>query len=316
MPPFARVTLEYETKLVRLAVLMDSGESRSDDAFSLRDQLASLDLLLPEDELEFMNALSSDLYMIEDDEILELLSPKYEATYARELMNAFNSGNWLFVLDLLRQDADNLTNEYRAYFRGRAYAQLGLLASSLEFYKYAWKLKPADVVYRYQYLDTLSYLSVEAAAVVARDYLDVPLAWPAVTILSATVLFKTTRDGDPAHNAEVYQLLADTLPVVLSDAAVVSSVPKSLISLGYIDLGFSLEILGDYASSARALEYALSVDPDTSPDLQYEVERIQSKARNRPAEPRILVPDTALHVRVFRDLAQDRDAEIERLIAA
>lgn len=317
MTSYSAAAKQYEEQLVQLACLMATGKSRSKEAFRLRSILALLERALSDGELLIMNDLSSDLYMIEDDEILEPSSNQENSQYAVNVIKSVESSNWLRVLELLRIDVPHMSNEYRAYFRGRAYDWLGFFSSSREFYKYAIKLNPDDTVYRYLLLDSLSRGNAEATHSEASRYLQKPDAFPALTILSATILFKTTKNGDPKYNLDVYNTVADLLPSLLGDCEVVSSLPRTVIAMGYVSLGFALNSLGDHHASVKALEIAQKLDVDLASSLDQEIELIRNEAQpNLLSSQHVTIPETALAVVTFTNPADRRDNEIRKQLLA
>ena len=139
--------LKFERKLAKLARLMADGYGESEEAFNLRDEMEQMEYNInDEEDTKFIRELSSDLYMIEDYEILDPapddISPfEYEANCLTH--------NWTRCLEILRYDMPELRNETRAYHRGLIYARLKCYSSAIEFYKYAIKLNKWNITYRF-----------------------------------------------------------------------------------------------------------------------------------------------------------------------
>ena len=140
--------LQYERSLSKLAVLMADECSESANADDLRDELADIEYKMTEEETEFVAGLSSDLYMIEDDEILDPPADHTDFDFAWH----YGWKDWLKCLELLRRESPNCSNECRAFYRGEIYSKLECYSSALEFYRWAIKLNNMKLNYYYKFI--------------------------------------------------------------------------------------------------------------------------------------------------------------------
>lgn len=129
----------YEIALVELAQLMANGQSESTRAFDLRAELASLEYELNTVEIEFVNNLSSDLYMIEDNEILDPVDP--EMKWCHEYTTAVCNQAWIRALELLRYEVPGVVPVVRAQQRAYAYKALGFEVAAKAFEDFSFTVE-------------------------------------------------------------------------------------------------------------------------------------------------------------------------------
>ena len=143
--------LQFEQALSKLAVLMANGHSNSKEANNLRDKMLDIYHEMTEEEDKFTRMLSSDLYMIENDEILE--SPVDNLEF--DFQSNYYLNAWTDCLEILRKDMSWLNNEYRAYYRGEIYSKLECYSSALEFYRTAIRLNHWNLKYYIRFVRCL-----------------------------------------------------------------------------------------------------------------------------------------------------------------
>jgi hypothetical protein len=120
---------EFEYLLVQF-VKMPNNENEYAD--SLREELANLELKLSDKELNIARNLSSELYMLEDDEILDPYNPSI-SDYRTEVESAIESKEYIKALELLRNDAPEIDNVFRALKRAEIYEKIEFRASWITF---------------------------------------------------------------------------------------------------------------------------------------------------------------------------------------
>ena len=95
----------YESRLKALHQLMAAGDGDTKEADAVRDEMDRPEQELSREELERLNGLSADLYMLQDEEIFEPPGEvaKTPQQLAAELEVAWRREDWERVLELLRQ---------------------------------------------------------------------------------------------------------------------------------------------------------------------------------------------------------------------
>lgn len=131
--------LEYEALLKQLHELMAAGKSDSNEAETIRDKMDSPWLNLSREEIQRLNGLSADLYMLQDDEVFE----KYDGTQEQlrsDLGTAWERRDWARVLALLRKGPAHISPQGLASLRAQAYKALGHDDTARMFEDYAAQL--------------------------------------------------------------------------------------------------------------------------------------------------------------------------------
>lgn len=257
-----KLNAEAEAAMVRLAILMAKGESESEQAFELRDQLALLEMNMDENAVQFMKDLSSDLYSLEDDEIYDDASPQFadKSALGCALYETYQNKLWAELLVLLRQDSPMLSAPYRAYLRGRAYGEVGHFAAAWAFYSYAAQLND-NIVYRYAALHVLSKWNMTSALSEAQNNLASRKAHPALQIFSANILLSSYRQDIEDRTKEV-KLLASSIIDIMGRASENNDIPVDVLNAGYVALASCLELLQDYANAAFVFRLVARSDND------------------------------------------------------
>ena len=138
---------EYENLLIELSQAMRSNNVELANA--VRQRMEGPEGQLSEAEMDRLDGLAADLYMLSNKELFERTDPA-EAIPARlgaELRQAWEREEWEDVLVLLRKKMPFLSNEHRAYLRAVAYEHLGQLRSAFLFMDYASQLNRDDTIY-------------------------------------------------------------------------------------------------------------------------------------------------------------------------
>jgi tetratricopeptide (TPR) repeat protein len=256
-PHFVR----YEELLRQLHTLMAVGDGDSDDAERVREAMDEPGRRLSAEEIDRLNWLSADLYLIEDDERLQADpsggSPEMTAA---ALNAAIRLQQWEQVLALLRLRSPLSAPDRVALQRAAAYRHLGHIDVAILFLKYAAGIKPEVAEYEWALVELL----LEARRFDEADPLA--LAWtrrsglpPVLAIRAAALLVETARNrlGEPARAIFMctIELLQRTLPQS-------SDLPAVFVVLGYLLLGHCYQQLGQPGEAYRVYDEGLRVYGD------------------------------------------------------
>lgn len=251
---------EYKSLLLKLHSLLAAEKGRSEEARNVRHEMDMPERSLTDEEMDHLDGLSADLYMLQGKEIFEPGNVS-----GAELQPAWKEKRWGEVLQLLRKNIPGLREENRAYLRAMAYARLGDVDCAYLFMNHAASLVPDDVIFQYFSLDYLIKLKrFDTATEKANAYIRNPDTASPLLILSAAVLIQSVRnDSDISVVQDRFSEAYRVLTSVLSRSSIVSDTPAEVIVLGYLLLGFTLENLhaGDVIAR-RAYELAREIDPE------------------------------------------------------
>jgi hypothetical protein len=138
---------EYARLTVRLHELMGAGLGESEEADSVRDQMDGPWKQLTAAERDRLGGLSSDLYMLSDEEVFERAEPAERGpdTLGAALLAARANGDWEAVLALLRKGPTFLSQREVAFFRAEAYDELGQPEIARRFARHAARLSAEEV---------------------------------------------------------------------------------------------------------------------------------------------------------------------------
>lgn len=295
---------EYEELLIELSQAMR--EADTERANVVRRRMEGPERHLSESEMERLDGLAADLYMLSGKELFERTDPAdaIPARLGAELRQAWERAEWEGVLVLLRKRMPFLSDEHRAYLRAVAYEHLGQLHSALLFMDYASQLNREDTTYRYFGLDYLKLLGhTNEALLRARNYIADPTSAPMLLIEAAVTLVQTSKD---LPTVEFLNRAEEAIPVLakaLNNGAGLEGAPREVIALAYATMGFCLQYLGDSLQSKIAYELALKVDPSNDGALigLRAILEAQSQLRRRTL-PAVTVPTAASNVNMSNTL--------------
>jgi len=285
-------SVQYETLLIQLARATGAGDQQRASEIRRAMELPERDL--DDAMLDRFDGLSADLYMLEDKEYFERIDPAQASPghLGKELRRAWENQEWTMALTLLRQRAPFISQEQRAYLRAIAYENLGQLRSAFAFMDYAARQNPADVVYRYFCLDYLMALGEDGEAVErAQVYAADRATPPTLLIEAAVVLIQTARQADETTSERQIKSALSSLMRALGSKTDLDSAPREVIALGYVSLGFCLELFGNAEQAAIAYQLALVVDPRN--DAAQEALRSRLASRNPSTHSDAVVPKDA-----------------------
>jgi hypothetical protein len=132
--------VEYERLLIELHEYMSSGNE--DEADRVRDAMDAPERNLSSVEIQRLNGLSGDLYMLTDNEKFEPHSESQEQVMSG-LASAWLREDLEETLRLLRRGPIDLSKDRIASMRARAYERLGHEYPARLFQRYAARLRPS-----------------------------------------------------------------------------------------------------------------------------------------------------------------------------
>src|ERR1041385_4055176 len=115
--------LEYEERLKELHQLIAEGKGDTDAAEAVREAMDAPARELTREEMQRLNDLSGDLYMLHDDEVYEPLEPgenpseRAPERLRARLQEAWEREDAAAVLVLLRKGSAGFPDHERAYLR-------------------------------------------------------------------------------------------------------------------------------------------------------------------------------------------------------
>ena len=201
----------YETLLVLLEDLDAIGMNDSDEAEVVREEMDTLYYRLNEAEINRIDGLSADLYMLRNLEVPERLAPGETLEMVEAATReAWRTQNMEALLAALRKAPAFLGREAVASLRSYAYGKLGHHFIAFVFKRLAAELNPAQIGHRVELMDFYRRMGRwEEAFMEARFMLINEAATPemrkiAAFILALSPLPAAERDAQ-ASNASVEQ---------------------------------------------------------------------------------------------------------------
>jgi tetratricopeptide (TPR) repeat protein len=254
--------VEYERLLIDLCDSMAEGDEEKAD--SLREEMDRPAKRLSAAEVMRLNGLSSDLYMITNEEVYES-SPYTQPQLASLLAAAWQQTDWNRILELLRKNPQFLSHDKVAYLRARAYEGLGHTIPSLRFMRHAMKLKP-DGEYQLFVLQKLVSLGrfEEARTEAEKNMQQVGMSRESLMQLAA-ILFLSTQDMSKGAAGPIIDRAIQVLEQVLQGDT--SALHPSIIVQGYITLGSCYEEIGRKNRALEAYNSALLIQPNNEDAL-------------------------------------------------
>lgn len=138
---------EHVAWLLRLHVLMSTGQSDSEEAHALREQMADHWYSLPPEDQELLRGLSIDLYTLEGKEppLPQGADPSERSPQrlGPRLSEAQEQQDWRRLLALLRPGPDHLASDRIACLRGECWQGLGYPDVAALFFDHAAQLNPS-----------------------------------------------------------------------------------------------------------------------------------------------------------------------------
>jgi tetratricopeptide (TPR) repeat protein len=254
--------VQHERLLRQLHHLMASGRGDTDEAEAVRCDMDTSWRRLNREEIARLKGLSADLYMLEDDEVLEPARPNERSPdeLKAELETSWRQGKWEDVLRLLRKGRSFGTQGQVAYLRARAYEQLGHLDASLLFMEYAASLKPDDATYDGAVMELLITLKrYDEAVALAELKIERSKHSPGLLIQAAGILLRAAKERPGEQNRAIYEHTIEVLNGALEAS---SKLLPVVVVFGYLTLGFCHQALEQWQLARGAYDRALQVSPD------------------------------------------------------
>ncbi len=273
-----------EIYLVKLASLTENGVDGNAEYDRLCDNLGDLESRLTVSDVQFLRDLSSDLYMLETDEIYEGTRPDIPdwPSLKGAVSSRYRSGDWLALLSLLRQPAEELTAEARAFTRGMAYEALGSHAAAWAFFTHASQIAHDKPIYQYFALESLDQWNPDESLAQAQQYLNDTASHLAIKLRSASLILARLVDLEVTNREPIRELAIHVLPA-LGSAAHQTDVPREVVIAGYATLALCLEILEDFANAA--LVYRLFASSVIDGPVQARIAYMDSQVRHGRSHP-------------------------------
>jgi tetratricopeptide (TPR) repeat protein len=307
----------YEHLLVELAQLMANGEGAGNRACDFREIMAVLEEELSQDEIGRLKLLSSDLYMLEEDEIFDDPDPRQSNPrwLPMELKKAYDDSDWLEMLRLLRLEAPEISTRNRAYLRARAYDSIGHTYAAFAFMDYLTRNEPDNITFHYFRLYYLMASDINRAIAEANAIIDNPSAFSPLVIQAAGILIDNI---EPAKQRETFDRLIQALDRVFRDVQTLKHLDAQMIAFAYVILGYALEGVALSERAQFAFKLAVGFDPDNSDYRQALQEHIEkhgdSKKSSSDKLPILPTPEDI----VFDENFQEKEPKRvwEELLAA
>lgn len=253
--------LEYESLLKDLHRLISDGKGDTEEADAVRDRMDTPEQHLSREEINRLNGLSADLYMLQNDEVYE----KYEGTQEQlrsQLADVWEHGDLEETLRLLRKGHDFLTLDRVAYLRAEAYKGLNHLDTALLFLEYAARLNKQNIAYQASMLDLLVNLGrLDEAATQARSYI-LNESLPSVLLFqSAAVLYLSTQELTSGEAKPIHQFIVQALGRAVVDGQPVADLPANMVAAVHLQLGYCYEELQQFQEALKAYDSAIANSP-------------------------------------------------------
>ena len=168
--------IRYEQGLKNLHDLLARGQNDSREAEAIHNAMDEVEPRLTGAEIDRLNGLSADLYMLSGNEMPEAPIRGVDGAGLVELIqNAWDRGHLDEVLRLLRKQPRALSEDRIAHPRACAYARLGHPETAGRFFEYAYHANPTNSEYRYHYLASLITVNrIAEARDLAVEWLGAP----------------------------------------------------------------------------------------------------------------------------------------------
>lgn len=244
-----------EQLTLRLHELIRNGQDDDVETDSVREQLVETLARVPSEDRSLLNDLSGDLFMLNGEEIL--VNPAGHE--ALELRAAWEQRDWRKVRALLVYNISHVTNDYRAYARGRAWGELGYHRAAAEFLFYAWRVRPEKDNYAYLAVQALLNANTYPEALGRAVEIEGSGEASATLLYNlAHVLYDGARRCDGPFAARLYTRVVE---IVDKASALPQPVVNSLQIAALVNKAFAQSYLEAPANAEATLTKALALDP-------------------------------------------------------
>lgn len=211
--------MQHEAMLRQLHALIAAGRGEEQEADALREEMDESWLKLSAAEMTRIDGLSADLYMLSGDETIGM-PDRTKGQFQNDLTQAVGTNRWTLVLELLRIRPHILPEWVVAYYRARAYGELGHIETSIAFAELAYarfelvshssQVTRDDILYELLMLLSRSGRQVEATRR-AEARVSASEAPADLQLLYAYFLFLTTQNQ---REPELHNSLRRVLAIV------------------------------------------------------------------------------------------------------
>jgi len=256
----------YERLLRKVHRLIAEGQGDSADADALREQMELPARALSAEEMAQLDGLSADLYVLQGKEVPARDWQRWSPDELRNALGkAWQSAKWGAMLTVLRQNAVRILEPAQiAYFRGRAYEELGHLETAAEFMRYAAQLNRS---FHYFELDLVRRVDPEEALRLAQHDLETEHETFAVKSLAAGIVFQSTRRMAEPESRPVYEKIVSVLKGTLGQQPKNGPILPAVQAHAFITLGLALDALGRSDEALHAYDRAVEAEPNNDAAL-------------------------------------------------
>jgi tetratricopeptide (TPR) repeat protein len=271
--------VEYEALLRKLHQVTAHHGNDSAEAESVREQMDAPERRLNRWEINRLNGLSADLYMLRGEEVLQSPAIEPDSLY-RQIKEHQSWNDWDAVLSLLRHRPSTASHEAAALSRARAYESLGHYDAALLFLEFAYRNNAGDPFYqalRIRLLADAGHLS--RAASDAEHTLATRTGPPLLLIAAADVLVEAAQNEALEFAQKRYERILSSLNAVLKETPRTSGLTANDFVLGELVRAACLFGLRNFEHALAALRKAVEADPG---DLA--MRSIYERARSEASE--------------------------------
>jgi len=253
---------EMERLLVRLHELIAADQTDSDETDTVRDRMDELSVSLEGSQVQMVNDLSGDLYMLTGEEVVAeaMRGLPLEAVHA-QIKAAFEEKRWPDLLRALR-GPHQLPKDRAAYVRARAYACLGFHLAAVKFFEHAYALRPNPNYLALALDEHMASDMADTAHSLVQTIEDNPNAHPTLTLKAALVLLDLSRNRPEEEKIEFDKRIDGLIERAKGDPRWPESVP-SLRTAGLVALAFGLARADQLTNAESALDEAIGISPSS-----------------------------------------------------
>lgn len=255
----SRYYREYQSLLVQLHLLISQQAGDSPEAIELRQAMEEPEQHLSQQEMIRLNALSGDLSMMHDREIVDLdvVSRTVPAELPQLLMSAHVQKNWEELLALLRADVSQfLIPEQVAYWRSRAYEALDEFVPAVTFIDEAIRQAPTSANYCALAMELLwQDERYDEAYDRAKSYLADPKTPSRLVLMAGGIVSRRAQQG----HAPVDMSVVITRSIERMERALPDENSPAILFAGYGILGLLAARVGDETKAKSALKKAIDI---------------------------------------------------------
>lgn len=254
--------VQYEGLLLDLARLQAEGQADTPILDPIYEAMERIDSFLDQSEIDRLNNLSSDLYMLEGREIREPLDEGMTVDDRnRQQYMAVKARDWERVLELMRMGASPFLPSVLAHLRSTAYGGLGHSAPELVFLRYAVATDPANQGYRCDLMARLLRKSDLSEAVTeAETILSESGASPLLRLQAGFAFVLSAHSSSDGEQTSDLERAVMVIRQALNDADAFG-LHDEIFDDAWVTLGQCYALLRRFNDARGAFDKALKVTP-------------------------------------------------------